>query len=408
MPIKVTDSNPINPILSCLTAYAEEGCSVAKNVCCTDKDTIEGRQIDPLERFGAILISGITIALESAYDLVVDTCRYLIDTCLWLFGGKPDWNNISLDAYAAARFYAVNRARIHELPENVTLDIATLTATENISLDDLPKDFARLFPDPVAPRGADYATQERVQGEIDSNRRTRDNLQAYVEFIKAGAASYQRQEQFYYDELNRYVLNGIYELRNPAISLKKKGEYLTGLAASAAEHGCAPRRYKEGKLRFERLTERAGVGVDGRLDQQILLWLKAFKEDIIVSRYQEGQFHVINNACLHVRDWGLGGDKVELSDPYINMGSIGLSALNYRYTLNKGYTPARMISVIKAQFDEEDLAHRVNPYLEAHADQLPAGWEEQFFEDGGAKLNHTGVAWILYHRGFLSWRLPIL
>lgn len=411
MPIKISELNPLNPALSAFTAVGEEGISIVKGIW----NPADSSQVDSMERGLLLLASAITVAVsaitvtvEVLYDSVIYLVKYVWDTVLWLAQQNPSNNNLSPQAVSAARFYAVNRSRISELPQDATLDSATLAATEGVLLDDLTTEYDRLV-------------LQGAQAERDDP--IRNNLENFARFVRNGKAQVEQQEaqraesiaeglgdpgapreKAYFENMERTLLNTIFELRTARPDNKKACDALNGIAE--AYHGCDPRKYKESKRHLERMMARAGNNATERLDQQLLLWLKGFKEDIVLNRYQSGQFHILNKACQQVRDWGLGGDNVELNDPYINMGGFAF-ALNFRYTLNKEYTPARIIEVVKTNLDDVDYNDLITPYFEEHADTLPDDYEHTHFDRHG-KLNHKGVAWLLWHRGFFSQRIPVM
>lgn len=331
-----------------------------------------------------------------------------------LFAEGPETRNVDPVATAAAQPYRLNIVKRGYVPRDPALPTEALS---EVSMEVVVEEFDRLCPLKALPRTATQQQRERIREDNTQIRRTRDALRDYITFIRNGVN--RSNPSVYFLNTQKYWLNIAYELRrpaptsggeariNPVAVQQKRIDTLYGLAEPMIDHNCEPRKYTQPKRQFERLT--------GRFDdigEQFGMWLKAFKEDIVTTRFMNRQFHVLNRARLLAPEWGLGGDEVEQTDPHMT-GRCGgeFSREELCAELEANYTPARMISVIKTRLHDEDLGDFVNPYLQRHADNLPDDWETTFFEphptafterDPVQTLSHQGVAWFLYHTGYLN------
>ncbi len=264
--------------------------------------------------------------------------------------------------------------------------------------------------------------------DVSSYITTRTNLMAMKEYVathKADADELQRR-QTAGQELDRHSKQAIFEgqqMHEYLLSLvftctqiqnqNNKRAAFQGLAD--AYHGCGPHKYKAIRDQFERLTDRAPD-----LNQLWLLATKQLKQNILLSRYQTSQFHVINAACSKVSDWGLDPDQAELGDSYIDVGGGAMiTGLNVRYTLNKEFTPARALTAFKSRLDDLDDQSLITVYTRTHRDALPADWAENYNETftyrdsagiqrEGTRINYHGAAWLAWHLGWFNSAMPVL
>lgn len=373
MCIKLADGNPLIPFTCMGVAIAEEASHIVSSVpaVCEEACGLDGwglycKVVTTLTSTVALVFSVAMLVFETVIDFFSD-----LKACV--FGGGS-LSKIDPEAILATRTVQIERSRAADAPRRID-PLEFDEDTGDIGVDELIERFDEIFPNP----------------NHDENK-ARQDLLAYTKFVKDGS----QPDQQYNANLQGVVKLLIAELRKSEVPQAKKEAALIEIAE--AYRNCPPRTYEESFRQLKILTNRYE-----NLEQMLLFWLQFFKEGVLLERYQGDQFHLLNEARKRVPDWGLDQDPVNLSDPFTTCfgGGLCIGPLNYRYTLNKEFTPARIVEAIHNRVLQDDSHNRlITQYLESQEHDLPEEWQEKFFTEG--TINCYGIAWILEKHRFLT------
>jgi hypothetical protein len=400
--MKIEQGNPAYPLISCGTAIFEElildatsgvscsGCASAIDTIQTqspeemDCDTLINTWLYPLFRITNITVGCLILIFECIGDTLSSLLR-----CVFC-GESID--EIPAAALDATRALSVNRSRLGDLPLPINssiLDSDDLHA--EISFDEFLSLFDSIFKD----RKTEFLVTE-ARGKLD----------AYIKIVKTGLTPEARiigrvPSQIFTDNLQRIAKLLIVELRKPEISNDKKQQALLEIAESS--YYCEPRLFEESQRQWLRITNQ-----EISLEEKLKAWLQMLKEDIILEQYQEEHsFHILNHARKHLPDWGLDQNPVNFEDQYMEGSACGVFEVNYRYTLNKEYTPARIVDAIREKIIFDDNIAQINQFFSDHTDAIQADYlnVEDFFEidpqTTKSHITHQAVGWLLKKNNFL-------
>ncbi len=411
MSFKINENNPIHPLLSAVTAVGEEVGVKVKALVCPDTiaaaEPAEVHNECPMWALGINYLISVGVFLwKAGEDLFNGLVNYIMNTFVCLTGGKPNYQNVDLEALTATHNYKVNREKMSQEPNDRSISATDLRDIYGIMLRVTDNDRAKADGDKLRdilgvydslPADQKLEKYEVSSTDIDGAKHTktivvRTQLLAYIDYIEKGLEEREtytlkieqrraqgevipkddKELQTYlktaeYPEMERMMMHITYHIADQPAA--KVCEALTKICD--AWEGCGPHKYKGLKRAYEKV-------IGGTLDEKFLQWLKDFKRELILQRYQGEQMHVENHAAHQLVDWGIGPDKAEANDPYEMIGGCGLSGLNYRYTLNQECTPARIVQVLKTNLDMED-PDEIMSYLHKvgaqNAALLPEDWD---------------------------------
>lgn len=391
---------PFNALSCGFTAIGEE----LYLSCCgstppSQEPAVEKSFEQSVEDFLEGVCSFTTLVCDMTYDFVCDLLKWLYNILACLLCLTPITNNVDLAAIAATRGYSINRAKLHEVPEPIASDPTSLP---DVALSDLHEIYRQR--EQVSEDNEHYLDLKNLADFVRSSKEASEMAKPLLGEELAKPEDEQdlvrirslRTEIYLGDNIYLYALNLIYEIKNhPTYDF---------VALADKSNSCGPVKYKIIKSEFERITGRARD-----VEQQLLLVAKRTKHSLILDAFQTTQFHVINHASKQVSDWGLDADEVERADAHIHVGSSDLGALNYRYILNRNFTPARLATNFKTDLETRGN-EQMNAFLEEHVSHLPEGWDDGnskncFYEVDpitGAlnRLNYKGVAWVIAKLGY--------
>ena len=368
MCIKLDEGNPLIPFTCAGYAIAEEAKQVILSL---PRVYEEYKQLDGCDlSCRAITLIGSSVAMvfslamlvfETVIDFFFDTKAYLLD---------QRTNRLDPEAVAETITLKLNRARAGDAPlpiDPIVLD----PQTSEIPLEALLEQF------------------DKISSTIERPVNIRRDLEEFIRRVDSGCNPYS-------EHLQGVLKLFIAELRKPELSLEKKKTAL--LAIAEASHQCPPRTYDECLRQLKILTNRYP-----NLEQLLLSWIQFFKEEVLLEKYQDTQFHMLNEARQRLPDWGLDSDPINLSDPHTSLfgGGPFVGPLNYRYVLNKELSPARLVAAIRNRVLQDEYNNSfITKFLESREADLPTDWQTQFFSEG--KINYRGIAWILVRLEFLT------
>jgi hypothetical protein len=308
----------------------------------------------------------VAIRVLLIFDCVSDFCTDFLNC----FEGEE---RFAPQAIEATRHYWVNRSRIHETAAPIESHLAELSEEDmNIDISELNIICQKLF------KNSTYENFSPTQ-----------KIEYYVTHVSGHDSVSYRGES-----LKKIAKLLIVELRKDATPESKKKEALLGIA-NAISH-CYPRIYEQSQHQLKLLKNQVTS-----LDEKFKFWLQVLKENIILERYQNSQFHILNHARARLSDWGFDQNPVNFQDDYINSFS-SVEGINYRYTLNREYTPARIVTTIRGKIIDEGDNTQINTYFQAHQQELSdAGLSHQdLFENDGTTISYKGAAWLLKMHNF--------
>jgi hypothetical protein len=425
IPVKIAEQSPVQSLVSGVYALGEEASATVTSTIssCSGQDSIETHDDDDcpliLKAVSTVIATG-RFVIEVLWDTLIDCGRFLFNLIAPFIGQARNTGNVSQAAIDATVNYRINRAKMSELPQDVAISANDLRNVYFVELARIPGDPEE---EDAQPTLIDTVTQQYTILP-DRNADTLRLLTECANYILNGLDELRvREEQrrqasqvglpdpgehpkkFEYEEMERMWMQIGYQMRDGNLAPMRKINLFGKLVD--AMRGCGPHKYKGVKRGFE-------IVIGGTLDQKFLYWIKDFKREVILQRYQDGQFHVENDALDKVRDWGLGGDKAELSDVYKGMFGVEFSGLNYRYVLNREVTPARLVEMIKMQLEAEDSSEaEIAGYLQKTTSELPEGWDSLEYNEeyrlperprdpALTRPNHRLIAWVLADMGFFD------
>ncbi|MBI2743167.1 MAG: hypothetical protein HYX48_04545 [Chlamydiales bacterium] len=402
---------------------AEMDCDQIIDTCCDKLIFL------PLEAI-ALLFSLSFLCIDIVWDTAWDTIYLLIDNILWLLCCNPSYNNVPIGAIEAARDYTLNRAQLNDIAPNTVIEISALP--EGIT----PNDLLTLhieFDRPTDPEAEGYAKKlekfnadhtlltslvnyiNRIKSQADHDRPQRDAL-----LERKAIRKLTREDERRLTAFNKTVGDGDYVYKkalNIVHAMRETGDKdFSSLVEAGQSDRCNPLKNDAVSDKYDAVTR-----VKKDLKETFLSVTKAFKRALVLSTYDMGQYHVLNHALKVVGNWGLDATRTELDDPYERITSIFLTAVNFRYTLNRGFTPARILSNFKGITDTmkpavinkfleklfENDPEASDPLLDADSPYyiLDANSPYYIYEpnpDGGVRLSYKGVAWVLERMGYLT------
>jgi hypothetical protein len=293
MSIKINENNPIHPLLSAVTAVGEEvGVKVKALVC---PDTIAAAEPAETHNECPVWVLGINYVIsvglflwKAGEDLFNGLVNYIMNTLVCLTGGKPNYQNVDLEALTATHNYKVNREKMSQEPNDRSISAEDLRNIYGIMLRVTDKDRAQAGGDKLRdilgvydnlPADQKLEKYNVTSTDIDGGKHTktivvRDQLAAYITYIENGL---QQREEYTlkieqrraqdevipkddkelqtllktaeYPEMERMMMHITYHISDQPAA--KVCEALTKICD--AWEGCGPHKYKGLKRAYERL-----------------------------------------------------------------------------------------------------------------------------------------------------------
>jgi|GEM_PF-3049756 len=181
---------------------------------------------------------------------------------------------------------------------------------QQVELDQLISEFDRLFPD----RSANKKAREDLVEFLKYAKQD-----TYDKFVSVDDKLSPQQITLFFDTLRLAIKNLIVELQ-------KEGENLTAeekdkfdnkkrvalLSLSEAHNECGPRKLEGVMRELKRVMNREETVPD-----QLLRYMEAYKEEILIERCQRGIFHFINQIRKTAGDTlGLDCSELSVNDPF--------------------------------------------------------------------------------------------
>ncbi len=300
---------------------------------------------------------------------IVETSIYLAGLMMrpinWVF-----YKSIELICSGDASYQGVilDRSAFSLAPERMDLD-AFAAGGQHVNVRDLTTEYQRIH-----GQGANVARRETSRwGVLFYSENELSTLQSLVSLAEtpvrlpqAGDNDFEQQRrtatynQTYFTTLKKVIQNIIVELRNPQIPEEKKKRALMALADGAAR--CRPRIVAE-CMRQYRLLRSTGPEVRNLL----LEYVQDLKEEILLTYFQDSQFHVLNYMRSRVgEDYGLDTSQLTMEDPFINVGGQPLDVMIH-YVFQSQYTTERVVQGVKTRIHLEE---NNNVWLECIRERL--------------------------------------
>lgn len=283
----------------------------------------------------------------------------------WVF-----YKSIELICNGDASYHGVilNRAAFSLAPERMDLD-AFATNGQTVSVRDLTREYQRIHgqnASVVRRESSPWGMLVYSDNELHGLENLVELAETPVDLPQPGDPHYDEQRrtatynQTYYTTLKKVLQNIIVELRNPEIPGEKKKRALKALADGA--RGCRPRVVAE-CMRQYRMLKSTGPEVRNLL----LEYVQDLKEEILLTRFQDTQFHVLNYMRSRVGEYyGLDTSQLTMEDPYIGMGGQPLDVMIH-YTFQSEYTTERVVQGVKTRIHLEE---NNNVWLECIREKL--------------------------------------
>ena len=215
-------------------------------------------------------------------------------------------------------------------------------------------------------------------------------------------------DQTYYTTLKKVLQNIIVELRNPEIPEEKKKRALRALADGAGR--CRPRIVAE-CMRQYRMLRSTGPEVRNLL----LEYVQDLKEEILLTYFQDSQFHVLNYMRTRVGEYyGLDMSQLTMEDPYLGVGGQPMDIMIH-YVFQSQYTTERVVQGVKTRIHLEEnnniwldcIREKLRRDAVARGESLEdVAVAERMAEEAtscfeGAQINDKGVIFLLKEAGTL-------